>query len=69
MTEAPLLRQACEWAVSLRLADIPADVRDLARAQLLSMDAAVHATLRHPVGEPPGRSVGRPGDRRPARLG
>ena len=51
MTDIPLLRQACEWAVSLRLADIPADVRDLARAQLLSMDAAVHATLRHPVGD------------------
>jgi len=49
MTEAPLLRQACEWAVSLRLDDIPADVRDLARAQQLSMDGAVHASLRHPV--------------------
>jgi 2-methylcitrate dehydratase PrpD len=51
MSDKPLLRQACEWAVSLRLADIPPDVRDLARAQLLSMDAAVHATLRHPVGD------------------
>lgn len=49
MTEVPLLRQACEWAVSLRLDDIPPDVRDLARAQQLSMDAAAYATLRHPV--------------------
>src|SRR6202165_4242037 len=51
MTDKPLLRQACEWAVSLRLADIPGDVRDLARAPLLSMDAAVPAPLRHPVGD------------------
>jgi 2-methylcitrate dehydratase PrpD len=51
MTEAPLLRQACEWAVSLRLADIPPDVRDLARAQQLSMDAAVRASLGHPVAD------------------
>jgi hypothetical protein len=35
----------------LRLEDIPADVRVLARAQTLSMLGAVHAGLRHPVGE------------------
>src|SRR5258708_31742061 len=50
MAEQALLRQACEWAVTLRLDDIPADVRDLARAQLLSMDAAVPASMRHPTG-------------------
>src|SRR5258708_35255417 len=50
MAEQALLRQACEWAVTLRLDDIPADVRDLARAQLLSMDAAVQASMRHPPG-------------------
>jgi 2-methylcitrate dehydratase PrpD len=51
MAETALLREACEWAVSLKLDDIPADVRDLARAQLLSMGAAAHASMRHPVGE------------------
>src|SRR5258708_33797656 len=50
MAEQALFRQACEWAVTLRLDDIPADVRDLARAQLLSMDAAVQASVRHPTG-------------------
>src|SRR5258708_40080088 len=50
MAEQALFRQACEWAVTLRLDDIPADVRDLARAQLLSMDAAVQASMRHPTG-------------------
>src|ERR1035437_240869 len=43
MAEIALLREACEWATALRLDDIPADVRDLARAQLLSMEAAGHA--------------------------
>jgi 2-methylcitrate dehydratase PrpD len=51
MTKPSLLREACEWAASLQAADIPDDVRDLARAQTLSMAAAAHATLRHPVGE------------------
>jgi 2-methylcitrate dehydratase PrpD len=50
MAEIALLRQACEWATSLTLDDIPAEVRDLARAQLLSMQAAAHASMRHPVG-------------------
>jgi 2-methylcitrate dehydratase PrpD len=51
MAEIALLREACEWATALRLDDIPADVRDLARAQLLSMEAAAHASMRHPVGD------------------
>src|SRR5258708_30057241 len=50
MAEQALLRQACEWAVSLRPDYTPADVRDLARAQLLSMDGAVQASMRHPAG-------------------
>ncbi|HXA41707.1 MAG TPA: MmgE/PrpD family protein [Candidatus Solibacter sp.] len=50
MAEQALLRQACEWAVALRLDDIPTDVGDLARAQLLSMDAAILASMRHPAG-------------------
>ena len=50
MAETPLLRQACEWATELKLDDIPADVRDLARAQLLSMQGAAGASMRHPVG-------------------
>src|SRR5258708_33044869 len=50
MAERALLRRACEGAVPLRLDDSPADVRDLARAQLLSMDAAVQAAMRHPTG-------------------
>jgi 2-methylcitrate dehydratase PrpD len=57
MAEIALLREACEWAAGLKLTDIPADVRDLARAQLLSMAAAVHASMRHPVG---GRLLGTP---------
>jgi 2-methylcitrate dehydratase PrpD len=44
-----LLWEACEWAASLRLADIPADVRELAIAQALSQAAAAVATRRHPV--------------------
>src|SRR5258708_8084141 len=51
MAEQALLRQACEWAVTLRLDDVPADVRDLARAQLVSMEAAVQASMRHPAGD------------------
>jgi 2-methylcitrate dehydratase PrpD len=50
MTEIGLIREACEWAASLRVGDIPDDVRDLARAQTLSMAAAAHASLRHPIG-------------------
>jgi len=46
-----LLAEACEWAVSLRLADIPEDVRIVAEAQILSMLGAVHASLAHPVAE------------------
>ncbi|MGI8609455.1 MAG: hypothetical protein ACR2MY_09550 [Candidatus Dormibacteria bacterium] len=44
-----LIAGACEWATSLRLADIPADVRRLAIAQDMSSLAALHATHRHPV--------------------
>jgi 2-methylcitrate dehydratase PrpD len=44
-----LLEQACEWACSLRLENIPADVLVLARAMLLSQLAAAQATRRHPV--------------------
>ena len=51
MAEIALLREACEWAASLKLDDIPADVRHLARAQLLSMGAAAHASMRHPIGD------------------
>src|ERR1035437_6391457 len=51
MAEIALLREACEWATALRLDDIPADVRDLATAQLLSLEAAAHASMRHPVGD------------------
>jgi len=51
MAETALLREACEWAASLKLDDIPADVRHLARAQLLSMGAAAHASMRHPIGD------------------
>ncbi|MGB2938759.1 MAG: MmgE/PrpD family protein [Candidatus Dormiibacterota bacterium] len=45
-----LIREAAEWAASLRYADIPEDVRALARAQTLSMAGAGHASLRHLVG-------------------
>ena len=45
-----LLEEACEWAASLRLADIPPDVQELALAMLMSQRAAAHATTRHPVG-------------------
>jgi 2-methylcitrate dehydratase PrpD len=45
------LDAACEWAASLRLEDIPPDVRDLAIAQSISAAGAAQATLRHPVGE------------------
>ena len=50
MTKPSLIREACAWAASLRVGDIPEDVRDLARAQTLSMAAAAHASWRHPVG-------------------
>jgi 2-methylcitrate dehydratase PrpD len=50
MAAAGLIAEACEWAASLRLDDIPGDVRELARAQTLSMAAAAHAGFRHPVG-------------------
>jgi 2-methylcitrate dehydratase PrpD len=44
-----LLEEACAWASTLTLADIPQDVRELAIAQLMSQAAAARATRRHPV--------------------
>lgn len=45
-----LLEEACEWAASLRVADIPDDVRTLAVATLISDLAAAWAGLEHPAG-------------------
>ena len=44
-----LIEEACDWAASLHLRDIPEDVRTLARTQTISELAALHATRRHPV--------------------
>jgi 2-methylcitrate dehydratase PrpD len=44
-----LLEEACEWASTLTLAQVPQDVRDLAVAQLMSQAAAAEATRDHPV--------------------
>lgn len=54
--ELTLLTEACDWAASLRLADVPDDVRRLAEAQTLSILGAVQASLRHPVGQVLGRA-------------
>jgi 2-methylcitrate dehydratase PrpD len=44
-----LLGEACEWAASLSLDDIPEDVRRLAVAQALSAAGSRAATRRHPI--------------------
>ena len=44
-----MLEGACSWATSLRLADIPEDVRQLAVAQAMSAAGARAASRRHPV--------------------
>ena len=44
-----LLAEACDWAASLTLDDIPLEVRRLATAQALSAAGARAATRRHPV--------------------
>lgn len=62
-----LTRRLADWASSLTFDDLPDDVIDFCRSQVLSQLAAARATLDHPLGDRISRVFGTPTDPDPHR--